>query len=106
MTYIKDTYPREKFETAYRRVFSQLWQSDQDLSDPVWMSRTLEMEFSDTDAAKIMEAASSVPVKEKLARITQEAVDSGAFGAPWMLVTNSKGEREPFFGSDRYDMRS
>ena len=32
---------------------------------------------------------------------TEEAVKLGAFGAPWLWVTNGAGESQAFFGSDR-----
>ena len=59
--------------------------------------------FSSEDVKKIVEAASSQEAKDNLKKATQEALDRGAFGAPWIWVTNSKGEGEPFFGSDRYE---
>lgn len=40
--------------------------------------------------------------KDKLSSNTKEALDQGAFGAPWMWVTNAEGVCEPFFGSDRF----
>ena len=40
-------------------------------------------------------------VKKRLTDLTKEALDQGCFGAPWWDVTNQKGEREMFFGSDR-----
>ena len=42
-------------------------------------------------------------VKKRLTDLTQEALDDGCFGAPWWIITNSKGETESFFGSDRWD---
>lgn len=47
--------------------------------------------------------------KEELTAKTQEALERGAFGAPffWVVKTDTEGqgttvEEEPFFGSDRY----
>ena len=42
-------------------------------------------------------------MKKRLTDLTQEALDDGCFGAPWWIITNSKGETESFFGSDRWD---
>lgn len=42
-------------------------------------------------------------VKNRLKDLTSEALNDGAFGAPWWKITNSKGETEVFFGSDRWD---
>lgn len=58
--------------------------------------------FSAEEVERIMQAAGSQEMKDSLKATTQQALDTGAFGAPWMLVTNGKGVTEPFFGSDRY----
>ncbi|KAM7202338.1 glutathione S-transferase kappa 1 [Naviculisporaceae sp. PSN 640] len=58
--------------------------------------------FTPSEIKQIMEGASASEFKDRLKAKTQEALDLGAFGAPWMWVTNSKGKGEPFFGSDRF----
>ena len=50
-----------------------------------------------------MKAISDPTMKKKLSDFTQEALDGGAFGAPWWVITNANGETERFFGSDRWD---
>ena len=49
-----------------------------------------------------MQKATDKEWKDKLTANTKEALDQGAFGAPWMWVTNGMGVSEPFFGSDRF----
>lgn len=49
-----------------------------------------------------MRKATEKEWKDRLTGNTKEALDQGAFGAPWMWVTNAKGVSEPFFGSDRF----
>ena len=51
---------------------------------------------------EIMEGAASAEMKESVIRETGEALESGAFGAPWMVVRNGAGEEVTFFGSDRF----
>ena len=46
--------------------------------------------------------ANNAMYKQRLNDNTKEALERGAFGCPWFWVCNSKGEEEPFFGSDRY----
>lgn len=60
-----------------------------------------ETGYSKEEVERIMTATQSPEIKKALTDRTQEAVDRGAFGAPWFWVTNAKGEQEPFFGSDR-----
>jgi glutathione S-transferase kappa 1 len=40
--------------------------------------------------------------KDQLLSVTRYAVDCKSFGAPWWEVTNSDGEVEFWWGSDRY----
>ena len=55
--------------------------------------------FSDADIKRIMDGRAQM--KDALSKATGEALELGAYGAPWFNVTNSKGQSEPFFGSDR-----
>lgn len=49
----------------------------------------------------IVKGATSQQMKDALREATQQALDRGAFGAPWIWAANGKGDEEPFFGSDR-----
>jgi 2-hydroxychromene-2-carboxylate isomerase len=49
-----------------------------------------------------MHATTTKEIKDLLSSVTKEALDKGAFGAPWFWVTNDVGASEPFFGSDRF----
>lgn len=58
--------------------------------------------FSADECAAILAAAQTPEVKDALTRSTEEALQKGAYGAPWLWVTNGEeGKAEPFFGSDR-----
>lgn len=58
--------------------------------------------FSAEEVAAIINATKTPEVKEALTRATNEALERGAYGAPWLWVTNTQGKSEPFFGSDRF----
>ncbi|KAL7626855.1 hypothetical protein AAE478_003629 [Parahypoxylon ruwenzoriense] len=59
--------------------------------------------FTAAEVDRIVGAASSQELKDALRQTTDTALKHGAFGAPWMWVTNaSTGRSEPFFGSDRW----
>jgi glutathione S-transferase kappa 1 len=50
--------------------------------------------------------AQSNQVKDALKRHTEDAVQTGAFGAPWFVVENNQpgsSETQVFFGSDRME---
>lgn len=102
MTYIKDNYAQDKYETAFEQLWVRLWKQHQDISKPEKMAELLAPIFQEQDVRKILEAANTPEVKGKLNAVTKYALDSGAFGCPWFLVTNGDGQKEPFFGSDRY----
>jgi glutathione S-transferase kappa 1 len=65
-------------------------------------SRSSGRLFRAEDVDAIAKGMASPEIKDALRATTQQALDQGAFGAPWMWVTNSAGVTEPFFGSDRY----
>ncbi|GKT88374.1 LOW QUALITY PROTEIN: DSBA-like thioredoxin domain-containing protein [Colletotrichum tofieldiae] len=46
--------------------------------------------------------AATQEIKDSVKAKTQEAIERGAFGAPWFWVVNDEGKGEPFFGSDRF----
>ena len=58
--------------------------------------------FEERQVDEIMEGAASAEMKESVIRETGEALESGAFGAPWMVVRNGAGEEVTFCGSDRF----
>ncbi|KAJ9155046.1 Thioredoxin-like protein [Pleurostoma richardsiae] len=117
--YIKRHYPRDVFETAFYYFFDRFWTPPhQNLSQqPVFTQALAEVPsgfkgpgtgdasrpvFSREEVAKILQAASTQEAKDLLKKTTQQALDQGAFGAPWLWVTNAEGKGEPFFGSDRF----
>jgi len=55
---------------------------------------------SDGEAQKVMDATKRDEVKKRLVENTEKAFQSGAFGLPWFVATNAKGETEGFWGVD------
>ena len=55
-------------------------------------------------ARKMLAKADTQPIKDTLARYTEEAVNEhGAFGAPWIVVYSDDGSTECYWGSDRFE---
>jgi len=102
MIFIKDKYSLEKFEQAFLSLWDYNWIRHIDPSKPEGMIKCLSEHFDEAQVKEIMESAQQPRYKKALADQTQMVVESGAFGAPWFLVTNHEGKREPFFGSDRF----
>lgn len=98
---IKALHPKWLLQ-SYLDVYVEMWENGVDVSKPEELARVLQRVMPEAEVREIMEKANSAEYKQALNDNTKEALDRGAFGCPWFWVKNSKGEEEPFFGSDRY----
>lgn len=102
MIYIKKHYPRSRYETTFLSLWEWMYHRNIDISKPEHLSDLLKSHgYTNAEIGDILAASSSPEYKEALTANTQEALDRGAYGAPWFWVRNSEGREEPFFGSDR-----
>ncbi|KAF1833809.1 thioredoxin-like protein [Decorospora gaudefroyi] len=99
--FVKEAH-REQFISVFLDIYQAMWENGKDVSKPEVLAEVLGQRLKPDEARQVMEQASSAPYKQRLNDNTREALDRGAFGCPWYWVRNSKGEEEPFFGSDRY----
>jgi len=102
MCFVKANYPKQKFEDSFFELWAGVWEEQLNLSDPAQFQSVLERHFTRDEATAIVEAGSEKQWKDQVLKNTEEALSRGAYGAPWFWVRNSKGEEEPFFGSDRF----
>ncbi|KAI0845185.1 thioredoxin-like protein [Daldinia vernicosa] len=128
LLYVKTRYPAATYLATWRALFHAFWTLHRPPITPEALGETLESIpantnanaslasssppgkgrdgerlFSAEEVADILQAEKSVEYKNALREATQRALDQGAFGAPWLWVTNATtGESEPFFGSDRW----
>lgn len=103
--YIKRTYPRETYHAVLEHYFHAFWTPPNlNLTQVEVLARVLAQsdQFSPKECEAILAAAKTQEVKDELTVATQEALERGAFGSPWLWVTNGEGNSEPFFGSDRF----
>ncbi|OPB39401.1 DSBA family oxidoreductase [Trichoderma guizhouense] len=111
--YIKANYPQATFLATFESLFKAFWTPPHVNLIPEENLRAVlqgatenpgkgsgKKLFTEEEVEKILKARGGM--KDVLMATTQRAVDQGAFGAPWIWVTNAKGEQEPFFGSDRF----
>ena len=101
LVYVKSKYPEAYIKTFFD-LFVEMWEHGVDVSNPELLGRTLSKRFDKSQIQDILEHANSPEYKQTLNDNTKEALDRGAFGCPWFVVTNKNGVTEPFFGSDRY----
>lgn len=112
LIYVKHHYSVEVFTAALARLFQAFWNEHMDLTNAQILggaiagATTLKGDkcFSETEIKDkiIGKGTVDAAIKKELKDRTQEAVDKGAFGAPWIIATNAEGKKEPFFGSDRF----
>jgi glutathione S-transferase kappa 1 len=101
LCFIKDQHP-DRFVSTFLDIFEAMWKNGKDVSKPDTLAETLQSIFSPEEVKAVLSSANSAMFKQRLNDNTKEALDRGAFGAPWFWVRNAKGAEEPFFGSDRY----
>lgn len=84
------------FPAYHAALFKAAWAEPANLTDPAVLRDLIAK--AGLDSEKLLAAAASEPIKEKLKANTAEAVERGAFGAPTFFVAG-----EIFFGNDRLD---
>ncbi|KAI1819134.1 thioredoxin-like protein [Xylaria intraflava] len=116
---IKALYPASTYNSAWHWLYRCFWTPPQKpikheaplreaLKDmPCGFNGAIQEnntspQFSEGEVDKIIALAKQPSTKDKLRSNTNEALRQGGFGAPWMMVRNSTGAVEPFFGSDRF----
>jgi len=102
MCYVKATFSKDQYERAFLEFWTAAWEEGLNLGDPQQLASVYRRHFSEQEIAKILQAGQEVKWKAQLSSHTEKALSYGAYGAPWFWVRNSKGQEEPFFGSDRF----
>ena len=82
------------FEPYVRAAFHHMWEEPKKMDDPKIVHEALIS--SGLDADRLMARAHDQDVKNRLRKLTQNAVDRGAFGCPTFFVG-----MEMFFGKDQ-----
>ncbi|KAG5924516.1 hypothetical protein E4U42_004619 [Claviceps africana] len=110
LLFIKANFPAETFLSALRFLLHRFWTPPnadvvgedglRGLLAEATRRRGGDRLFGPAEVDGIMDGRAQM--KGRLVEETRRAVDAGAFGCPWLLVADSEGRVEPFFGSDRY----
>lgn len=99
-TYIKFAYPSQKFDDTFEALVSGYWGKGINVSTPEGIHKSLDPVFGAKEVDEIMKKAQSAENKKRVIEITK---GTGAFGAPWIVAVNKKGEKRSWFGNDRWD---
>ncbi|KAI0506730.1 hypothetical protein F5B22DRAFT_622461 [Xylaria bambusicola] len=130
LTYIKSTFAPEVFKTTFAYFFHAFWTLEKIPITPPVLKEVLsevplrfhldcfnspsspshspvsssysspEKLFTPEQVDQIMHGIGTEAVKTEVKGRVDEALARGAFGAPWLWVTNHQGLSEPFWGSD------
>ncbi|KAJ4153293.1 hypothetical protein LMH87_009788 [Akanthomyces muscarius] len=84
---------------AFDAIYEGFWQRHDATYNPEVFMPILSRVLGEADAAKVAEMAGKES-KAVLIQNTESAFKDGAFGLPWMVCTNSQGERQSFWGVD------
>ncbi|KAF2759234.1 HCCA isomerase/glutathione S-transferase kappa [Pseudovirgaria hyperparasitica] len=99
LTHVFLTTPSATADAA-AACFEAYWVKGLDITEPTVVHAALEKALGPKEAGDALEGAKSVRAKEELGRLSKGAVNEGAFGLPYFVATNAKGEKETFWGFD------
>ncbi|EFQ95196.1 hypothetical protein PTT_06854 [Pyrenophora teres f. teres 0-1] len=90
-----------KLESAVALFWDNFWVQWNDPNKPENMLAILRSVLgSDEEAKAVIERTKTEEVKKALSANTNKAFEDGAFGLPWFVATNVKGEMEGYWGVD------
>jgi len=106
LTYFKSAQP-ELVEPLAFEFWNAYWSRDEDISNPQVLAACCQAVVPDVDAEALLASSRTGEVKEALKQETATAIELGAYGAPFMVVSGGSrpdGEERIFFGSDRFHL--
>ena len=91
----------QNLERAIDLFYKNFWAK---WNDPIKLENLLAILTtvlgSEEEAMKVVERTKTEEVKKVLGGNTNKAFEDGAFGLPWFVATNKKGETEGYWGVD------
>jgi glutathione S-transferase kappa 1 len=94
----------DKLEELSRQLWIRIWSQDKDITKEDSLIEACKMAGISEDVSKqLLSSISDQTIKDKLKEVTQEALELGAFGSPFIVATVN-GKDEVFFGSDRFEL--
>lgn len=81
-------------------LYKSFWVDRKTIGKPEVIAEALEPVLGKDGVKECLEGIKSEEVKKTLMGNTQKSFDEGAFGLPWFVAENEKGEKEGFWGVD------
>ena len=101
LCYIYDKKDQKTLIKACDALFKAFWEEGKSpINDVKIIGEALKTAFSESEVKEILEGIKSEEAKKTLRKNSDEAFQAGAFGLPWYVATNEKGEKESFWGVD------
>ncbi|PAV62929.1 hypothetical protein WR25_26760 [Diploscapter pachys] len=85
-----------------RELWTQLWSRGQKIFEDADLKEVLK-KIGVTNEDQLLKESKDPKIAQELENNTQDAIEQGAFGAPWIVV-HKDGEDHYFFGSDRFPL--
>jgi len=92
----------DKLADTMTELYRALWIDGQPIEKPSGAIPCFAkaLGISQLEAETLYKKGNDPNVKSQLLKNTDLAFNDGAFGLPWFVVTNSRGEKESFWGFD------
>lgn len=92
-------YP-EKLNECFSALYEAFWIERKTIGKPEVFGPVLQKVLGEEATKKVLENLGSAETKKLLKDNSDLAMSEGAFGMPWFVATNAKGEKESFWGVD------
>lgn len=89
-----------KLPSAFAALYQAFWVESKPIQKPETVAAALATVFAEGEVKDIVAKVGTPEVKKGLSEMTERAMGDGAFGLPWFVATNAKGEAEGFWGFD------
>jgi len=90
----------DKLTDCFAALYQAFWVEGKTIGKPDVFGPVLTQVLGEKDGKAILEKVGSAEAKKRLQENSDKAMEEGAFGLPWFVATNSRGEKEAFWGVD------
>jgi 2-hydroxychromene-2-carboxylate isomerase len=95
---------RGEYVSAIQAIYTAFWVQRQSVHALEVFGKVLADVIGKEVVEEMRVRSESSKIRELLWESTREAFQDGAFGIPWIVAVNGRGERRSFWGFDRLGM--
>ena len=82
----------DKLTDCFAALYQAFWVEGKTIGKPEVFGPVLTQVLGEKDGKAILEKVGSAEAKKRLSENSDLAMEEGAFGLPWFVATNSRGE--------------